>query len=402
MHSPPYNLTNINLINSFNNEEQPSSSIIIVNDINNWNLNENELINNNNNKTINNNKCIEHYDYYEYTEKWLLGVFALPFILCGLLANGMSILIFSNRHMRKQSVNWYLLVLGTSDFVILLGAFSVLTLPRLSEILVWWTGTAISYYITPIFYAFMTMAQTISVWMTVAMSLHRFIGVCFPYQSGRVLTTRNVKGIIGGVILTAVLFNICRFFEKVTFQVCWMEPIGVELPVLRMTELRKNEFYRKLFYEWAYTLIMFVIPFTVLIGVNSMVILAIHKSRKIHAKLNVREGNGARKQELAKEISTSIMLVSIVIAFLLCNTLAFAVNLLEKLDFQGLLYIRLVPWSNWLVLCNASINICIYCIFSERYRSLLFYYLRCFKRKNGGGDNNQNNFGFTGTTMSFL
>ncbi|CAK5067195.1 unnamed protein product [Meloidogyne enterolobii] len=148
---------------------------------------------------------------------------------------------------------------------------------------------------------------------------------------------------------------------------------------------------------------MFVVPFTVLIAVNSMVIGAIHKSRKIHAKLNVREGNGARKQELAKEISTSIMLVAIVIAFLLCNTLAFAVNLLEKLDFQGLLYIRLVPWSNWLVLCNASINICIYCIFSERYRALLFYYLRCFKRKGGGGDiNNQNNIGFNGTSMSFL
>uniref|UniRef100_A0A915N6D0 G-protein coupled receptors family 1 profile domain-containing protein n=1 Tax=Meloidogyne javanica TaxID=6303 RepID=A0A915N6D0_MELJA len=132
------------------------------------------------------------------------------------------------------------------------------------------------YYVTPVFYALMTMAQTISVWMTVAMSLHRFIGVCFPYQSGRVLTARNVKGIIGGVILTAVLFNIFRFFE-VTFEVCWMEPIGVELPVLRMTALRQNELYRKLFYEWAYTLIMFVVPFTVLIAVNSMVIGAIHK-----------------------------------------------------------------------------------------------------------------------------
>jgi hypothetical protein len=81
---------------------------------------------------------------------------------------------------------------------------------------------------------------------------------------------------------------------------------------------------------------MFAIPFTILIVVNSMVICAIHKSRKIHAKLNVRD-DGARKQELAKEISTSIMvlrirlikrnisnnfqLVAIVMAFLLCNTL---------------------------------------------------------------------------------
>jgi hypothetical protein len=51
-----------------------------------------------------------------------------------------------------------------------------------------------------------------------------------------------------------------------------------------------------------------------------MVILAIHRSRQVHAKLNVYD-DGTRKQELAKEISTSIMLVAIVLAFLLCNTL---------------------------------------------------------------------------------
>lgn len=56
-----------------------------------------------------------------------------------------------------------------------------------------------------------------------------------------------------------------------------MVPINVELPILRPTELRLNPLYRKIFYEWAYTLIMFAIPFTILIIVNSLVILAVHK-----------------------------------------------------------------------------------------------------------------------------
>jgi hypothetical protein len=41
----------------------------------------------------------------------------------------------------------------------------------------------------------------------------RFIGVCFPYQSHTILPARNVKAIIAGVIITAILFNFCRFFE---------------------------------------------------------------------------------------------------------------------------------------------------------------------------------------------
>lgn len=59
--------------------------------------------------------------------------------------------------------------------------------------------------------------------------------------------------------------------------VCHMVPIDAELPVLKPTELRMNKLYRKIFYEWAYTLIMFAVPFSALIIVNTMVIIAIHR-----------------------------------------------------------------------------------------------------------------------------
>ncbi|KAI1713184.1 7 transmembrane receptor (rhodopsin family) domain-containing protein [Ditylenchus destructor] len=330
--------------------------------------------------------CVEHYDYYQPTEKWLLGIVALPFIVMGLLANAMSVRIFSHRQMRTQPHNWYLLILAVSDSVILLGAFFVLTLPRLGEILAAWDAIAISYYSTPYMYSFMTLAQTVSVWMTVAMSFHRFIGVCLPYKATTILKRSHIKKLIVGVIFTSILFNCTRFFEVHIVQVCYMVPINTELPVLRPTALRMNELYRKTFYEWAYTLIMFAIPFTILIIVNSMVIMAIHKSRRIHAKLNIYD-DSARKQELAKEISTSIMLVAIVVAFLTCNTLAFVVNLMEKLRLDDL-YVLLVPWSNMLVMTNASINICIYCMFSDRYRQLMCYYLRFCGRAGGRSKSN--------------
>lgn len=56
-----------------------------------------------------------------------------------------------------------------------------------------------------------------------------------------------------------------------------MPLIKAELPVLLPTELRMNTLYRKIFYEWAYTLIMFAIPFTILIVVNTLVIIAVHR-----------------------------------------------------------------------------------------------------------------------------
>lgn len=56
-----------------------------------------------------------------------------------------------------------------------------------------------------------------------------------------------------------------------------MLPINAKLPILRPTALRMNSLYRKIFYEWAYTLIMFAVPFTILIMVNSLVIGAVHR-----------------------------------------------------------------------------------------------------------------------------
>ncbi|TMS38700.1 hypothetical protein L596_005363 [Steinernema carpocapsae] len=326
--------------------------------------------------------CTESYDYYEETEKWLLGLVALPFICMGLLANAMSVRIFSHKHMRQQTINWYLIILAISDSILLIGAFFVLTLPRLGEIFAFWQATKISYYSAPVMYALMTLSQTVSVWMTTAMSMHRFIGVCIPFKAGMILRQKNVMRLIIAVIALSFLFNTTRFFEVNITEVCYMPEIGAELPVLRPTELRMNETYRKIFYEWAYTLIMFAIPFTILIVVNTCVIAAVHRSRKVHSKLNMYD-DGMRKQELAKEISTSIMLVAIVLAFLICNTLAFVVNIMEKLGLDELYGIA-VPWSNMLVMTNACINICIYCMFSDKYRLLLRFYLRCCwcKREN--------------------
>jgi len=77
------------------------------------------------------------------------------------------------------------------------------------------------------------------------------------------------------------------------------------------------------------------------------------------------------------------MLIAVVLAFICCNILAFALNILENLD-QVDVVIGLTPWSNLLVIVSASTNIFIYYIFSDRYRHLLFVYcISCYRRNKG-------------------
>lgn len=125
--------------------------------------------------------------------------------------------------------------------------------------------------------------------------------------------------------------------------------------MLAPTDLRLNPLYRLIFFGWAYTLLMFVIPFTVLIVVNTAVLLAIRRSNRLHAQSivhgkliifmliltrlvpveNSQTGRTERvvafmskKAADSKERQTTAVLIALVIVFLCCNTLAFLANIM--------------------------------------------------------------------------
>lgn len=322
-------------------------------------------------------KCEDYrfYQFYGYEETLLLGLIALPILVFGLVANLTSVRIFTHRLMISSPINWYLAVLSCSDTLILLSAFSVLTLPRVGEYAsAWWT-IRICYSVAPYMYGLMTMAQTISVWMTAGMSVHRYIGVCLPFKASSLLQASRVRLFILSLIAFSVLFNSTRFFEVRVVGSCFRQNIGEYIPVISPTELRSNHTYRLIFFGWAYTILMFVVPFIVLIVLNSQVLLAVRRSNRLHNRGSVPDD--ASKRSERKERQTSIMLIAIVLVFLTCNTFPFVVNILENIGYVNEVYESLVTYSNLLVIVNASCNIAIYMLFSEKYRLLLRHYVFC-------------------------
>ncbi|CAD6198834.1 unnamed protein product [Caenorhabditis auriculariae] len=327
-----------------------------------------------------NNSCVCHTEYmfYEYMERMLLGLVAVPIIAFGVLANLTSVRIFTHRIMSSSSINWYLAVLSASDTLILISAFFVLALPRFGELLSWWRASYISYSVTPYMYGLMMTAQTCSVFMTVGVSVHRYIGVCHPYKSVEWLPKKRVTTFILCLIGFSVIFNTTRFFEVYISNVCFRENIKFDMPSLQPTSLRMSSLYRQIFFGWAYTIVMYVVPFTLLIALNSMVLSAVRKSRRMHmvSQCGAENEEYSKKAE-RKERQTSIMLVSIVVLFISCNTLAFVCNIMENVEEEGPMYQSLVTFNNLLVIINASFNICVYMLFSDKYRTLLRHYVCC-------------------------
>ncbi|KIH53747.1 hypothetical protein ANCDUO_16114, partial [Ancylostoma duodenale] len=115
--------------------------------------------------------------------------------------------------------------------------------------------------------------------------------------------------------------------------VCYRININYYMPSLQPTELRLSDLYRNIFFGWAYTIVMYVVPFSLLIILNSLVLSAVRRSRRMHmvSQCGVENDEFSKKAE-RKERQTSIMLIAIVLLFISCNTLAFVCNIMENLD----------------------------------------------------------------------
>lgn len=134
------------------------------------------------------------------------------------------------------------------------------------------------------------------------MSAHRFVGVCFPFSAHRICTKLNTRILIASVVGFAILFNLTRAFEVKTHDVNCTLALGVIITEPDARDFRKSAAYITYYIGWAYTFVMYIVPFTILISLNLKVILAIKKTSNLHRRMSVKEVNSKSKEQ-SKEVS---------------------------------------------------------------------------------------------------
>lgn len=238
--------------------------------------------------------------HYETHTVYVMGYLATSVIVFGLVANALNARIFTHRFMRNSLLNWYYAALSMSDLCVLSISFFRDCLPRLSDYARHYGVYSLMSVLTPATQTVGCCAQTCSVFLTVAMSAHRFVGVCFPFKANRICSKTNTRIFLGSVIVFAVFFNIPRAFEVQTMVFeCDVDNITEPAP----TAFRQNQYYMNYYLGWAYTFVMYVVPFTLLISLNLKVLLAIRTTSNLHRRMSVRDTNANKRREFSKEVS---------------------------------------------------------------------------------------------------
>ncbi|VDM29349.1 unnamed protein product [Toxocara canis] len=101
-----------------------------------------------------------------------------------MIVNGHVVNEVGEFQMRSQMVNWFFLALSVSDLTVLIATFFVFSAPVIAEDSGSFTLVNASPRLLVFFYPFAHIAHTTTVYLTILVSVHRYLGVCHPFLVG--------------------------------------------------------------------------------------------------------------------------------------------------------------------------------------------------------------------------
>jgi hypothetical protein len=319
---------------------------------------------------INYNLCRYVYDptsEMNQFEFWINGVLLNLVGVLGILGNILSMVILSRPQMRS-SINYLLIGLARCDTMLLLTSVLLFGIPAIYP----YTGYFFYYYyyiyptISPYMFPIATTSQTASVYLTLTVTLERFVAVCHPLRARALCTYGRARIYVVVIIAFALLYNMSRFWEVKVRE--YPDDQYGKILCLMASELRENSDYINIYIHWLYLVFIYFIPFVSLAFFNTMIYKQVRKANRERQRLSRTE---------KREIGLATMLFCVVIVFFLCNILALVTNILEA--FYSIIDDYLVKTSNLLVTINSSVNFIIYVIFGEKFKRI-FLLLFCKKR----------------------
>jgi len=283
------------------------------------------------------------------------------------------------RKSMRSSTNAFLLALAIFDTIVLLCTLLLLCLETLDEI---WRYKVVPHLVLYI-YPVATIAQTVTIWITVSFTVERYIAVCHPLKASRMCTISKARKIIGLVVILSFLYNFSRWFEyRVDAITDHSSPNNTTRYTVVPTKFGENRLYEWIYYCGLYLPFMCIIPLIILAILNTLLVLAVRKSTR--DRLTMGNTNHAQ----SKENNITMMLVSVVIVFIICQFPALIYNValgvarpyvVQSEGWQILSIVR-----NFTVSCNSAVNFMLYCALGQRFRQVfLMTFCGSWYRKHG-------------------
>ena len=313
-------------------------------------------------------------------------VIGLPLVAVGIVANILSFVVLS-RQKNRMTTTVLLQALAVCDTLILLCILLLRGIPNIHFL----SGTDVfSSYINVHYpsmfvciYPAMYFLRLTETWLTTLVTGDRYIAVCHPLHAQRLCTLSRAYKNMVTVIVIALVFSAPRFFEyRLTDATCH----GIT-----RTGLPESYVYTILYQVMLYSVVMYVVPMGLLVGLNCRLLWELRRTSLFRATLSQHTKMSTRQVMSAKK-SVTLIVVTVVLVCVVCNLIAVVTHIMWSLHhcFASLLYLvaprrTLSQLGNVMITLNSAINFFIYCVCSRNFRREFVATFRCRRMRKSSG-----------------
>ena len=154
-------------------------------------------------------------------------------------------------------------------------------------------------------------ASLSSVFLVLGMTFERFYSIIRPHKAASFNTVKRARIIISCMIIFSILYSTPHFFTTTVFGGNCLTYSNPSLAVFGK------------YYFWLSVTIIFVIPFTSLLSMNSVIIYALHKRSTLKLGSNSQTQNPTKNENVKakqNEKQIYIMLLLVTFTFLALNS----------------------------------------------------------------------------------
>lgn len=302
-------------------------------------------------------------------QRIVIDVYLVSILICfGFLGNALTIAVLCRERDKNSATNWLLQTLAVVDTLYLIACIFIQPLKTINEVEWWPRLSTVFPYIDSYVRPWASIAQTITVWTVVVLTVDRYVAVCRPY-SAHLRTIRRAQIVMAGVLIGAVVYNIPMFLEREVVYQLTSGTNDTYQPRSSKTTFTHSPLYSVFYQTVCHFILRSIGPLLLLIVLNASLIQALrtidHRRKDLVSKSTQHREN------------ITLMLVVVVTVFIVCQLPDVVLRLIatqtHPLPGSPAAYrFRCVnAVTNLMLTLNSSVNFLIYCLVGRKFRRIL-------------------------------